>query len=122
MIVDIKERSLFLSRCVAKQSHLTENITMHDPRLLDLAKRYVWWLSPEEALEYPQRVIARIMDMGTFEDIHELVAIVGEGSLRQALQNAEAGQFRPRSWSYWHYLLNGLADDTLPPLPVRKVT
>jgi hypothetical protein len=95
---------------------------MSDPRLLELAKRYIWWVVPEEAMEYPQRVIARIMDMGTFEDIHELVSIVGEDSLRQALQKAEAGQFRPRSWSYWQYLLNGLTDNILPPLPVRKVS
>ena len=95
---------------------------MGDQRLLELAKRYTWWLGPEDALEYPQRVIARIMDMGTFEDIHELVGIVGENSLRQALKRAEAGQFRPRSWSYWQYLLNGLADDALPPLPVRRVS
>ena len=95
---------------------------MSDPALTDLARRYVWWLPPEEALEYPHRVIARIMDIGTFEDIHELVGMVGEEALRQTLQNAEAGQFRPRSWSYWHYLLNGFADDTLPPLPARKVS
>jgi hypothetical protein len=93
-----------------------------NPRMLALARRNVWWLSPEKALEYPQRVIARIMDMGTFEDIHELVEIVGEDALRQTLQNAEAGQFRPRSWSYWHFLLNGLADGALPPMPVRKVS
>jgi hypothetical protein len=90
--------------------------------MLDLARRNVWWLSPEEALEYPQRVIARIMDMGTFEDIHELVGIVGEDALRQALKDAEAGQFRPRSWSYWQYLLNGLADATLPHIPVRMLS
>jgi hypothetical protein len=47
---------------------------MSDPRLLGLAKRNVWWLAPDEALEYAQRVIARIMDMGTFEDIQELSA------------------------------------------------
>jgi hypothetical protein len=94
---------------------------MRDQRLLQLAKRYTWWLDPEQALQYPQRVIARVMDMGTFEDIHELVETVGEDSLREALKKAEAGQFRPRSWSYWQYLLNGLADDALPPLPVRRV-
>ena len=94
---------------------------MNDPRLLGLAKRNIWWLAPE-GLEFPQRVIARIMDMGTFEDIHELIAIVGEEPLRQTLQKAEAGQFRPRSWSYWQYLLNGLADDALPLMPVRKVS
>jgi hypothetical protein len=93
-----------------------------DPRLLELARRYTWWLAPEEAMEYPQRVIARIMDMGTFEDIHDLVGIVGEDSLRQVLQEAEAGQFRPRSWSYWQYLLNGLADNALPPVPLRRVS
>ena len=92
---------------------------MTDPKLLELARRNVWWLTPEEALEYPQRVVARIMDMGTLEDIHDLAEIVGEEVLRQALRDAEAGQFRARSWSYWHYLLNGLADDTLPPMPVR---
>jgi hypothetical protein len=95
---------------------------MNDPRLIGLAKRNIWWLAPEEALAYPQRVIARIMDMGTFEDIHELTEIIGEEAMRQTLQNAEAGQFRPRSWSYWHYLLNGLADDTLPPMPVRSIS
>ena len=95
---------------------------MSDSRLINLAKRYVWWLTPEEAVEYPQRVVARVMDMGTFEDIHELVGIVGKESLRQALHNAEAGQFRPRSWSYWQYILNELADDALPPLPVRRVS
>ena len=94
---------------------------MSDSRLFDLAKRYVWWLPPEEALEYPQHVIARVMDIGTFEDVHELIEIVGEESLRRALQNADAGQFRPRSWSYWQYILNGLADDNLPPMPVRRV-
>ncbi len=104
------------------ENPLTTERNVSDPRLIHLARRYVWWLSPEEALEYPQRVIARIMDLGTFEDIHELVAIVGEDTLRQALHNAEAGQFRPRSWSYWQYLLNGLADDTLPPMPVRRVS
>jgi hypothetical protein len=101
---------------------MLEGNAMSDPRLLGLAKRNVWWLAPEEALEFPQRVIARIMDMGTFEDIHELIGIVGEEALRQALQNAEAGQFRPRSWSYWQYLLNRLADDRLPPMPVRMVS
>jgi hypothetical protein len=90
--------------------------------MLGLARRNVWWLEPEEALEYPQRVIARIMDMGTFEDIHELAGIVDEDVLRQTLKSAEAGQFRPRSWSYWQYLLNGLADATLPPMPERKLS
>jgi len=101
---------------------MLEGNAVIEPRMLDLSRRSVWWLEPEEALEYPQRVIARIMDMGTFEDIHELVRIIGEDALRETLKNAEAGQFRTRSWSYWQYLLNGLADETLPPMPMRKLS
>jgi hypothetical protein len=101
---------------------MLEGKSMSDTRLIGLIKRNVWWLSPEEAVEFPQRIIARIMDMGTFEDIHALTGIVGEEAMRQTLRTAEAGQFRPRSWSYWQYLLNGLADDTLPPMPVRDVS
>jgi len=93
-----------------------------DSGLLDLARRYCWSLPPEKAIERPQRVIARIMDLGTFEDIHQLEAIVGRDALRQALRDAEPGQFRSRSWSYWHYILNGRSEDTLPPLPTRKVS
>ena len=70
---------------------------MSDSRLFDLAKRYVCWLPPAEALKHPQRVIASVMDMGTFEDIHGLVEIVVEESLRKTLKQPEAGQFRPRS-------------------------
>ena len=64
---------------------------MSDPRLLELARSYVWWLAPEEAMEYPRRVIARIMDIGTFEDIHELESIVGEDALRRSATKCRGG-------------------------------
>ena len=94
---------------------------MSDPRLLALAKRYIWWLLPEVALEYPRRVFAMIMDRGSIEDIQELESVVGEETLRQTLRDAEAGQFRPRSWSYWQFRLNKLYDELLPSLPKRRI-
>ena len=88
--------------------------------LLPFAKTYVWWKSPEEALAFPERVIAQVMDIGTHEDIQALTRLVGDETLRQVLTHAQAGQFRPRSWAYWHYRL-GLAEvDQVPPLPSRK--
>ncbi|MBU4525458.1 MAG: hypothetical protein KKC92_08610 [Proteobacteria bacterium] len=85
-----------------------------------MARKYVWWKAPEEALRFPQRVIAQIMDIGDHEDIERLVQIVGEKALKNAIVSAESGQFRPRSWAYWHYRL-GLAElERLPKMPRRR--
>ncbi len=67
-----------------------------------------------------RRIIAQTMDWGTFEDITELVAAVGNDALVDALRNAAPGWFHPKSWSYWHYRL-GLVPpgDPVPPLPRR---
>ena len=81
---------------------------------------YIWWKTPDEALRYPDRLIAQIMDIGTFEDARELERLVGMDRLRAVIGRAEAGWLRPRSWSYWHYRL-GLVEpgDALPPMPKR---
>ena len=36
--------------------------------LLEAAGRYIWWQTPEEALVWPQRVLARVMDLGLWEN------------------------------------------------------
>ena len=81
---------------------------------------YIWWKTPEEALLYPDRLIAQIMDIGTFEDCRDLERLVGMDRLRAVVDRAEAGWFRPRSWSYWHYRLHLIEPgDDLPPMPKR---
>lgn len=50
-----------------------------------LARKYIWWKTPEEALQFPRQVIARIMDTGTLEDIHTLTLLVGNDALRETL-------------------------------------
>jgi len=90
--------------------------------LQTLAARYVWWKTPEEAMLYPDRVAAQVMNLGIFEDLTEMVGVTGEDYLRRVLQQAEAGQLNARSWHYWHYRL-GLAEYgriPVPPMPVRK--
>ena len=85
------------------------------------AKKYIWWKTPDEAVEFPNRVIAQVMDIGTFEDAQALLGLVGAPVFRDVLQHAEAGQFSKRSWTYWHYKL-GLAktETDIPPLPQRS--
>lgn len=89
--------------------------------LLPFAARYIWWKSPEEALRYPAHVIAQVMNIGTYTDVQALKRIVDDATLVDVLRNAEAGQFSPKSWHYWHYRL-GLADiGHVPPLPERQL-
>jgi hypothetical protein len=87
-----------------------------------LASRYVWWKTPDEAMEFPDRVAAQVMNLGAMEDLTEMVEATGEDYLRGVLERAEAGQLDARSWHYWHYRL-GLAEygtRPVPPMPVRK--
>jgi len=89
-----------------------------------MARRYVWWKTPEEAMRFPERVAAQVMNIGDWDDVLDLIEAAGEGYLREVLQHAEAGQLNERSWHYWHYRL-GLAEygiRPVPPMPVRKLT
>ena len=93
----------------------------HAALLREFARRYVWWLTPEEAMDYPARVAAQVMNLGVFADTARLAETVGDECLRAVVRHAEAGQFNARSWHYWHYRL-GLADPGhVPPLPVRRI-
>ena len=87
-----------------------------------LAARYIWWKTPEEAMLYPDRIAAQVMNLGGWDDVIALAEVAGDDYLREVLINSEAGQFNPRSWHYWHYRL-GLAEFgrvPVPPMPVRK--
>ena len=88
--------------------------------LLRVAQRYIWWKSPEDAIKYPQIVLARVMNMGTWDDLCELSRIYAEEDLRVVLREAEAGQFNERSWYFWHYRLMGCALGEVPDLPKRR--
>ena len=68
----------------------------------------------------PERVMAQVMDIGDYEDVQKLVKQFGDEVLINVLTQAQAGQFSPRSWAYWHYRLGLATIDTLPALPARK--
>lgn len=91
--------------------------------LLKLASRYVWWKTPEDAMRFPERVAAQVMNLGDWQDVVELVETAGEDYLRGVLERSEVGQLNERSWHYWHYRL-GLAEygvRLVPPMPVREL-
>jgi hypothetical protein len=95
-------------------------MTTSTQHLLPFAARYIWWKDAADAVRYPRHVIAQVMNIGTYEDVQKLRAVTDDQALAQVLTHAEAGQFSPKSWHYWHYRL-GLADlEQVPPLPMRS--
>jgi hypothetical protein len=97
-------------------------MTQHDIELLKcLAASYIWWKTPEEAVQQPDRVVAQVMNIGDFDDVQALANQIGDDYLREVIAHAEIGQFNERSWAYWHYRL-GLAEPGLvPALPKRRI-
>ena len=65
--------------------------------LLRLAASYVWWLSPEEALERPYLVECSVMNYGTFEDIKLLADLLSDNEIRACIDLGPPGVLRPRA-------------------------
>lgn len=86
-----------------------------------LARKYIWWKTPEEAVARPERIVAQVMNIGDYDDVQSVVHAAGMAYLCEVLKHAEAGQFDARSWTYWHYR-TGLSDpDKVPGLPERRL-
>ena len=84
----------------------------------ELARRYVWWLPPDEALQYRDRLLCQLMQLGTSEDVTAGRQIYGDDAFREALRAAPPGIFDERSWNFWHLIFFHSAP---PPLPERPL-
>ncbi len=89
--------------------------------LLELAARYIWWKSPEEAIRFPKRIMAQVMEMGSYEDVLRLTQTASPETLRAVIETAEAGWFSPKPWHFWNYQLSLCELDQVPPLPQKKI-
>lgn len=58
--------------------------------LESMAKKYIWWQSPDESIHFPQKIIAQVMNIGTFEDLEELTQLTDKQELIDILQNAKS--------------------------------
>lgn len=85
-------------------------------RLREIARKLVWWKSPEQAIEDPIDLACRVMTYGTWDDVLVVQDVLGEDLFREALRRAPAGIFDQRSWRYWHLRLKSMP---IPPLPKR---
>ncbi len=86
-----------------------------------LARIYSWDMRENEALKWPERLLRRVMDMGTLEDVVSMQEKIPNTALEHALVTSEAGGMRRNSWVFWHLRL-GLINDTSEcrPYPERR--
>lgn len=104
-----------------KVQKIKENHTSKEMHLKYLARKYIWWKTPDQAISNWHHFLAQIMTLGTIEDCGWIMKNLGEEELTKVLFHPPIGVFNSRSWHYWHYKL-GLADDEsdIPPLPQRS--
>ena len=83
--------------------------------LIKSVKRYVWWKNTDEAMLHTQRILAQVMNIGTWNDMCKLVELFSREELLHVLNTAEIGQFNERSWHFWHNRFS----DKVPTMPER---
>jgi len=86
-------------------------------RLLQIARKLLWWKPPEQSVGDPIDLACRIMTYGTWDDVLLAQDELGTDLFHEALRRAPAGIFDRRSWQYWHLRL-GISP--IPPLPKRQ--
>ena len=92
-----------------------------DPETLQrLARKYIWWKTPDDASVLPARLVAQVMNIGDYSDVQAVASQVGDEYLRNVLMHAEIGQFSERSWAYWHYRLGLASPGKVPRMPDRR--
>jgi len=92
------------------------------PLLRRLARKYVWWLPPGQALRRPGLLASQVMEMGEYDDACALENALGREALIETLRRAQPGRFSEASWRFWHYRLGlARAGARVPALPRRRV-
>lgn len=70
-----------------------------------VARRLIWWKLPDEALADSRRFLAQVMTYGTADDLAVGRRHFPESAFRAVLSDPPPGVFDPRSWRYWHLVL-----------------
>lgn len=89
-----------------------------EPAVEQLAKKYVWWETPERAFRRRDLLLCQLMQLGTWDDVRLARRLFGDGAFKQALEHAPPGVLDAKSWNYWN-LFYGFVP--VPPLPERPL-
>jgi hypothetical protein len=93
-------------------------MTSHPTLLASLASRYIWWRGPNPPSD--DRIIAQVMNLGTYDDIRRLEAAYPPRELRVVMLRAQPGWISKRSWSFWRARLSHAGAGPIPEAPPRR--
>jgi hypothetical protein len=91
---------------------------LHNPDLLDLAPRVIWFEPPEMALADPIRFLAYVMTYGTTRDIAVVKRYLDRNDFKEALDCAPPGIVDAGSWAYWNTVVGRYP---VPPMPRQRI-
>ena len=89
----------------------------YSAELLRIARKVVWYDSPEETLRDLTTFLLHLMVYGSPHDISVVERYLPEDAFRKVLENAPAGVFTADAWVRWHERLGMLPT---PPLLRRR--
>ena len=90
----------------------------HPEELRTVAKRVVWFKTPEETLQEPKLFLAQLMTYGTLTDIIVAMKYYSDEDFDLVLSDPPPGIFDLRSWNYWNLRYH---HEPVPPLPSRNL-
>jgi len=91
---------------------------VNPPDLQTVAKRVVWFKTPEDTLQDAKLFLAHVMTYGTLSDIATTLQYFSEVDFEAVINDPPPGVFDRRSWTYWNVRYHR---EPVPPLPTRKL-
>ena len=91
---------------------------MNHSDLEKVAKRVVWFKTPDDALRDVKLFLAHVMTYGTLSDISTTLQFFPEDDFEATLNDPPPGVFDRRSWTYWNVRYRR---EPVPALPKRKI-
>lgn len=83
----------------------------------EIAKRIVWFETPDQALSDTVRFLAYAMAYARHEDMRIIRQYIPDDDFREALNRAPPGIIDARSWAYWNSKMGRWPP---PQMPLRR--
>jgi hypothetical protein len=88
--------------------------------IASLGAKYMWWPAIGAGGHSEDRIIAQVMDIGTYDDILRIEAALGHERLAEVMRHAGPGWISARSWDFWRGRLRAQAGLVTPERPPRR--
>jgi hypothetical protein len=109
-----------MTLAAASSGHIGDAKRTREEVIAALQPRYVWWELDGSAIDRRRRVLAQIMDLGTYDDIRAIEAVFDRDELVDVLAHAQPGWLSARSWDFWRGRLSLSSDDAIPAKPPQR--